>query len=54
MSLPETFVRGFHDEGAVQKMQYNPLGDTGWKVSRLGFGGAALGGAALFGYVHQH
>ncbi|KAJ9573802.1 hypothetical protein L9F63_008839, partial [Diploptera punctata] len=47
MSLPETFVRGFHDEAAVKKMKYNPLGKTGLQVSHLGFGGAPLGGTKL-------
>ncbi|CAB3361680.1 Hypothetical predicted protein [Cloeon dipterum] len=42
MSLPSTYVEGFHDLEAVKKMKYNLLGETGLKVSHLGFGGAAL------------
>ena len=49
MPLPETFVSGFHNEEAVKKMRYNPLGKTGFQVSHLSFGGAALGGKHLFG-----
>jgi hypothetical protein len=43
MTLPPTFIKGFHDEGAVQKMRYNTLGNTGLQVSHLGFGGGGLG-----------
>ncbi|PSN47270.1 hypothetical protein C0J52_13352 [Blattella germanica] len=53
MSLPATFVPGFHNEEAVRKMQYNPLGNTGLKISKIGFGGAALGGRFLFGEYEE-
>ncbi|XP_059468425.1 uncharacterized protein LOC132192466 [Neocloeon triangulifer] len=42
MTLPSTFVEGFHDLDAVTKMKYNPLGETGLLVSHLGFGGGGL------------
>eukprot|EP00968_Pinguiococcus_pyrenoidosus_P026000 scaffold7052_cov254-Pinguiococcus_pyrenoidosus.AAC.5 len=42
--LPPTFVRGFHDESAVRKMLYSPLGQTGMVVSLLGIGTSAFGG----------
>ena len=51
MSLPATFVRGFHDEEAVKKMEYIPYGNTGLMVSKLGFGGAPLSGS--FGAVSE-
>lgn len=38
MSLPATFVKGFHDESSVAKMKYRPLGRTGLQVSTLSFG----------------
>ncbi|XP_044728835.1 L-galactose dehydrogenase-like [Chrysoperla carnea] len=40
--LPPTFVQGFHDEEAVRKMKYTPLGDTGLIVSQIGIGGAGF------------
>ena len=40
--LPSTFVEGFHDAEAVQKMKYYPLGETGLLLSHLGFGGGGL------------
>lgn len=42
-SLPPTFVQDFHDEKAVGQMEYSLLGETGLRLSRLGFGGGALG-----------
>jgi L-galactose dehydrogenase len=42
MSLPPTFVEGFHHEDQVKKMQYNQLGNTHMKVSRISIGGATL------------
>ncbi|XP_039440651.1 uncharacterized protein LOC120421498 [Culex pipiens pallens] len=45
--LPATFVKGFHDEESVRKMQYNLLGKTGLRVSKIGFGSAPF--SALFG-----
>lgn len=38
MSLPETYVSGFHDEIAVRKMKYRVFGNTGIKVSELSLG----------------
>jgi hypothetical protein len=43
MALPDTFVATFHDEEAVRKMRYNVLGNTGLRVSHIGFGGGPLG-----------
>lgn len=40
--LPPTFVKGFHDEEAVRKMQYQKLGETGLIVSKLSIGGGTL------------
>ncbi|XP_030755169.1 L-galactose dehydrogenase-like [Sitophilus oryzae] len=37
-TLPETFVPCFHDEKEVRKMTYNPLGNTGLKVSKISLG----------------
>ncbi|XP_049770305.1 uncharacterized protein LOC126108958 isoform X2 [Schistocerca cancellata] len=45
--LPPTFVPGFHDEAAVRAMRYNPLGETGLCVSRLGCGGGVF--SSLYG-----
>ena len=47
MALPATFVKGFHDEEAVRKMEYLPLGKTGISLSKLSIGGATL--APFFG-----
>jgi len=49
--LPATFVKGFHDEESCRKMKYNELGNTGLKVSLLGFGGASHGD--LFGVTND-
>lgn len=38
MTKVETFIDGFHDNEAVQKMEYSELGNTGMHVSRIGFG----------------
>ncbi|OWF55500.1 L-galactose dehydrogenase-like [Mizuhopecten yessoensis] len=43
ISLPATYVDGFHDKDAVLKMTYNPLGNTGMKPSVLSFGASSLG-----------
>lgn len=40
--LPRTFVAGFHDEEAVRRMTYSPLGQTGLKVSKLSLGTGSL------------
>ncbi|XP_069110494.1 uncharacterized protein [Argopecten irradians] len=42
-SLPVTYVEGFHDKEAVQRMTYNPLGGTGMKPSVISYGASALG-----------
>lgn len=42
--LPATFVKGFHNEDLVRRMEYRKLGDTGLKVSALALGGATLTG----------
>ncbi|EDW80697.1 uncharacterized protein Dwil_GK11668 [Drosophila willistoni] len=42
--LPATFVKGFHNEELVRRMEYRPLGNTGLKVSKIGFGAATLSG----------
>lgn len=41
-NLPKTFIKGFHDEEAVRKMKYNPLGKTGLYVSKSSLGGGTL------------
>ncbi|XP_017111159.1 L-galactose dehydrogenase [Drosophila elegans] len=43
-SLPATFVKGFHDEEQVRRMEYRPLGSTGLQVSKISLGGATLSG----------
>lgn len=48
-TLPPTYVEGFHDKDAVLQMEYKELGNTGLKVSKLAFGGGALGG--VYGWV---
>ncbi|CAH1101095.1 unnamed protein product [Psylliodes chrysocephalus] len=45
MSLPETFIRGFHDEKAVRKMTYTKLGKTDMNVSKISLG---TGGFSYF------
>jgi hypothetical protein len=42
MSLPDTFVEGFHDAAAVKRMAYTEFGNTGLKVSKLSLGGGTL------------
>lgn len=42
MSLPPTFVKGFHYEDEVKRMEYSQLGETGLTVSRISIGGATL------------
>ncbi|ENN75135.1 L-galactose dehydrogenase isoform X2 [Dendroctonus ponderosae] len=45
MSLPETYVHGFHDEALVREMPWHPLGNTGMQVSRIALG---AGGFSYF------
>lgn len=42
MSLPPTFVKGFHREDDVRKMKYSQLGKTHMTVSKISIGGATL------------
>ncbi|KAF0295590.1 L-galactose dehydrogenase [Amphibalanus amphitrite] len=42
--IVETFVDGFHDTVAVEKMNYNRLGNTELLVSELSLGGGGFGG----------
>lgn len=47
---PDTFVSGFSDAKETKKMVYQSLGNTGLKLSKLSFGGAAFGGIHCYGY----
>lgn len=49
--LPATYVKGFHDEEQVKRMEYRTLGKTGLQVSKISFGGGAL--CANYGYVEN-
>ena len=40
--LPTTFVKGFHYEDQVKRMEYNQLGSTHMTVSKISIGGATL------------
>lgn len=42
MALPPTFVKGFHYEDQVKRMEYNQLGHTHMIVSKISIGGATL------------
>jgi L-galactose dehydrogenase len=42
MSLPDTFVEGFHYEDRVRKMPYTEFGKTGLKLSKISLGGGTL------------
>lgn len=42
MSLPPTFVEGFHYEDHVKRMEYRPLGKTHMMVSKISIGGGTL------------
>ncbi|CAO1417677.1 unnamed protein product [Diamesa hyperborea] len=42
MDLPSTFVKGFHYEDQVRKMEYRQLGKTHMEVSKISIGGATL------------
>ncbi|EDW97025.1 L-galactose dehydrogenase [Drosophila yakuba] len=41
-TLPATYVKGFHDEAKVRRMEYRNLGKTGLQISTVSFGGGAL------------
>lgn len=42
MSLPPTFVEGFHYEDQIKRMEYSQLGKTHMIVSKISIGGATL------------
>jgi L-galactose dehydrogenase len=42
MSLPPTYVEGFHYEDQVKRMEYSQLGTTHMMVSKLAIGGGTL------------
>jgi len=42
MSLPPTFVEGFHYEDQVRRMEYRQLGKTHMMVSKISIGGGTL------------
>lgn len=50
MSLPKTFVKGFHDEELVARMEYRPLGKTGLNVSKVSLGGGTFSNT-LYGEI---
>ncbi|CAP34536.1 Protein CBR-MEC-14 [Caenorhabditis briggsae] len=50
-SLPPTFIPRFHDESAVRRMNYRPIPGTDIRISKIGFGAAAIGG--MFGNVED-
>ncbi|XP_030846799.1 L-galactose dehydrogenase-like [Strongylocentrotus purpuratus] len=41
--MSATYVNDFHDNDRIKKMRYHDLGNTGMKVSIIGFGAAPLG-----------
>ncbi|KAH8403406.1 hypothetical protein KR215_003679 [Drosophila sulfurigaster] len=41
-TLPATYVKGFHDEEQVKRMEYRKFGNTNLQVSKISFGGGAL------------
>jgi L-galactose dehydrogenase len=45
MSLPPTFVKGFHYEDDVRRMEYQQLGNTHMMVSKISIGGGTLSDA---------
>lgn len=49
MSLPNTFVKGFHNEEYVRKMEYLPFGKTDLQVSKISLGGGTFAGT-FYGY----
>ncbi|KAL7730987.1 hypothetical protein ACLKA6_014214 [Drosophila palustris] len=40
--LPATYVKGFHNEEHVKRMEYRKFGKTGLELSKISFGGGAL------------
>lgn len=51
MSLPSTFVKDFHDEESVRKMEYVQLGFTGLHISKISLGGGVF--SQFYGYKTQ-
>lgn len=51
MSLPPTFVKEFHNENCVRKMEYCLLGKTNLQTSKISIGGATF--ASFYGYSIQ-
>ncbi|CAI5446256.1 unnamed protein product [Caenorhabditis angaria] len=50
-SFPPTYIPRFHDEVAVRRMTYRQIPGTDMKISKIGFGAAAIGG--MFGNVED-
>ncbi|CAI4230708.1 unnamed protein product [Auanema sp. JU1783] len=50
-SLPPTYCPRFHDEASVRRMTYRRVAATDMMVSKIGFGGAAIGG--MFGNIED-
>ncbi|XP_055907073.1 uncharacterized protein LOC129942244 [Eupeodes corollae] len=53
MSLPKTFIKGFHDEDLVKRMEYRPLGKTGLEVSKVSLGGGTFSGT-FYGEIDEN
>ncbi|XP_051160619.1 uncharacterized protein LOC127281135 [Leptopilina boulardi] len=51
ISLPATYVEGFHDREAVEAMEYRTLGKTGLKISKLSLGGGTF--SNLYGECNE-
>ena len=44
ITLPPTYLPGWHQADLVAKMRYSKLGETELMVSQVGFGGCVVGG----------
>ncbi|XP_014262298.1 L-galactose dehydrogenase-like [Cimex lectularius] len=44
MTLPKTYIKGFHNDDAIKNMTYKKLGETDMCVSKLSLGGTVFGG----------